>query len=213
MITQIPAGFLATRFPANRVFGLAILVSSSLNLLMPYFLKTNFSALVGIRIVQGLFDGISFPSVHGLWRYWAPPSERSRLATISFTGIYAGAIVGFPLSTYLINSVSWESSFYVYGSAGIVWFVFWFILSAPCPEKCLFISKNEIECIKQAIGAPKEETNTKKMPIGAILLSMPVWAIVVATFCRNWAFFTVTTYQSQFYAESFGLNIKDVSNF
>lgn len=214
MITQIPAGFLATRFPANRVFGLAILTSCSLNILLPFFAKTNFIALVVVRVIQGFFDGIAFPSVHGMWRYWAPPLERSRLATIAFTGIYAGAIVGFPFSNYLINCISWECSFYVYGCSGIVWSIIWFIISSPCPEKCWFISKTEIEYIKNCIGQPPNvEKNSKKIPICAIMLSIPVWAIIVATFCRNWSFFIVTTYQSQFFSESFGLDIKDVCNF
>lgn len=176
MLTQIPAGYLSTRFPANRVFGLAILASALLNFSIPLMTKTNFYGLVVLRIFQGLVDvslifdffvyfhllnililkfkGIAFPSVHGIWRYWAPPQERSRLATISFTGIYAGAIVGFPLSGYLINNVSWESSFYVYGAAGLIWFAAWFIVSAPTPAQCALITDEERIYIESSIDTP-----------------------------------------------------------
>jgi ACS family sodium-dependent inorganic phosphate cotransporter-like MFS transporter 6/7/8 len=41
--------------------------------------------------------------------------ERSRLATISFTGSYAGAVLGLPLSGIMTERISWESSFYFYG--------------------------------------------------------------------------------------------------
>jgi ACS family sodium-dependent inorganic phosphate cotransporter-like MFS transporter 6/7/8 len=30
--------------------------------------------------------GVTYPAAHGIWRWWAPPLERSTLATISFTG-------------------------------------------------------------------------------------------------------------------------------
>ncbi len=56
MLTQIPAGYLSSRFPANRVFGLAIFFSSALNFLIPFVIKTNFISLLVIRILQGLVD-------------------------------------------------------------------------------------------------------------------------------------------------------------
>ena len=33
-----------------------------------------------------LLQGVTYPAAHGIWRWWAPPLERSTLATISFTG-------------------------------------------------------------------------------------------------------------------------------
>lgn len=41
---------------------------------------------------------------------------------------------------------------------------------------------------------------------------MPVWAIIVANFCRNWAFFMVTTYQATFFVESFKFDLKESGN-
>ena len=56
MLTQIPAGYLASKFPANRVFGLAIFTSAILNFLIPFLINTNFIALLVIRVIQGLVD-------------------------------------------------------------------------------------------------------------------------------------------------------------
>lgn len=58
---------------------------------------------------------MTYPACHGIWRHWAPPTERSRLATISFTGSYAGAVLGLPLSGIMTERIGWESSFYFYG--------------------------------------------------------------------------------------------------
>ena len=33
-----------------------------------------------------VFKGVTYPACHGIWRHWAPPLERSKLATISFCG-------------------------------------------------------------------------------------------------------------------------------
>jgi ACS family sodium-dependent inorganic phosphate cotransporter-like MFS transporter 6/7/8 len=59
--------------------------------------------------------GVTYPACHGIWRHWAPPLERSTLATISFTGSYAGAVLGLPLSGLMTERINWQSSFYFYG--------------------------------------------------------------------------------------------------
>lgn len=61
-------------------------------------------------------QGVTYPACHGIWRHWAPPLERSRLATIALCGSYAGVVVGMPLSGTLIDWFSWEAPFYVYGN-------------------------------------------------------------------------------------------------
>ena len=32
-------------------------------------------------------QGVTFPAMHAIWAKWAPPAERSRLATISYAGM------------------------------------------------------------------------------------------------------------------------------
>jgi len=32
-------------------------------------------------------QGVTYPACHGIWRHWAPPIERSRLATLAFCGM------------------------------------------------------------------------------------------------------------------------------
>ncbi|KIH44709.1 hypothetical protein ANCDUO_25263, partial [Ancylostoma duodenale] len=94
LVTQIPAGFLAAKYPPNKLFGIAIGVASFLNILLPHGFNSKSDELVAvIQILQGLVQGVAFPSMHGVWRYWAPPLERSKLATTAFTGSYAGAVL------------------------------------------------------------------------------------------------------------------------
>ncbi|GFT05006.1 vesicular glutamate transporter 3, partial [Nephila pilipes] len=61
--------------------------------------------------------GVTYPACHGIWKFWAPPMERSRLATIAFCGSYAGAVVGMPLSGILTAYISWQACFYIYGES------------------------------------------------------------------------------------------------
>ncbi|KAI8494180.1 hypothetical protein Bbelb_279400 [Branchiostoma belcheri] len=115
IVTQIPGGYLATRFPANRIFGLAILSTASLNMLIPAAAKVHYGCVIAVRILQGLVEGVTYPAQHGIWSKWAPPLERSRLVTMSFCGSYAGAVVSMPLSGLLTDYAGWPCPFYVYG--------------------------------------------------------------------------------------------------
>ena len=52
IVTQLPGGFLASRFPANRLFGTAIFLSSCLNLLIPAATKLDPVCVIVVRVLQ-----------------------------------------------------------------------------------------------------------------------------------------------------------------
>jgi hypothetical protein len=56
LVTQIPGGFLAARYPANRVFGTAIAMSAFLNMLLPGAAKLHPGYVMFVRILQGLVE-------------------------------------------------------------------------------------------------------------------------------------------------------------
>lgn len=78
----------------------------------------EFTKTIDIVIVS---KGVTYPACHGIWRFWAPPLERSRLATIAFSGSYAGVVIGLPMSAVLSN-ISWQAPFYFYSSVGFIWY-------------------------------------------------------------------------------------------
>ena len=82
IITQIPGGFLAAKFSPTKLFGAAIACSSCLNMLLPTATEISPICVICVRVLQGLVEGVTYPSCHGIWRWWAPPLERSRLATL-----------------------------------------------------------------------------------------------------------------------------------
>lgn len=57
LISQIPGGFIANQYPANKVFGLSIVSSSCLNLLWPVVLTIlNGRMAICLRLLQGLVE-------------------------------------------------------------------------------------------------------------------------------------------------------------
>ncbi|XGW15818.1 hypothetical protein V3C99_001342 [Haemonchus contortus] len=211
LVTQIPAGFLAAKFPPNKLFGIAIGVASFLNLLLPTGFKSKNDTLVAIiQILQGLVQGVAYPSMHGVWRYWAPPLERSKLATTAFTGSYAGAVLGLPVSAFLVSYVGWSAPFYLYGIAGVIWSVFWFSLTFEKPAYHPTITQEEKKFIEDAIGHVSATHPTfHSIPWKAIVTSKPVWAIIVANFARSWTFYLLLQNQLTYMKEALDMNISD----
>lgn len=59
MITQIPGGAIATIFPANRLFGIAVGGSALCNLIVPIACRGSYGVVAFIRVLQGLVE-VSF---------------------------------------------------------------------------------------------------------------------------------------------------------
>ncbi|XP_023573300.1 vesicular glutamate transporter 3 [Octodon degus] len=152
IVTQIPGGFISNKFAANRVFGAAIFLTSTLNMFIPSAARVHYGCVMGVRILQGLVEGVTYPACHGMWSKWAPPLERSRLATTSFCGSYAGAVVAMPLAGVLVQYIGWPSVFYIYGMFGIVWYMFWLLQAYECPAAHPTISNEEKTYIETSIG-------------------------------------------------------------
>ncbi|ESO86939.1 hypothetical protein LOTGIDRAFT_128007 [Lottia gigantea] len=208
IITQIPGGYLASRLPANRLFGLAIGISSFLNLFLPAAAKVHYGMVITVRILQGLVEGVTYPATHGIWRHWAPPLERSKLATISFCGSYAGAVLGMPVSGVLTQYLGWQSGFYFFGALGLLWTVIWWFFSFERPSTHPTISEAEKIYIETSIG---ENTSVilkdVKTPWLKFFTSMPVYAIMVANFCRSWTFYLLIISQPTYFLKVFRFEV------
>nr|XP_030115969.3 vesicular glutamate transporter 1 [Taeniopygia guttata] len=211
IVTQIPGGFIAQKFAANRVFGLAIVSTSVLNMLIPSAARAHVGCVIAVRVMQGLVEGVTYPACHGIWSKWAPPLERSRLATTAFCGSYAGAVVAMPLAGVLVQYTGWSSVFYVYGSFGVLWYLFWVLVSYESPAQHPTISAEERKYIEESIG---ESAGSNPLllatPWRHFFTSMPVYAIIVANFCRSWTFYLLLISQPAYFEEVFGFEISKV---
>ncbi|XP_029504381.1 vesicular glutamate transporter 2.1-like [Oncorhynchus nerka] len=213
IVTQIPGGWICSRLAANRVFGLAIFLTSILNMLIPSAARVDYRCVICVRILQGLVEGVTYPACHGIWSKWAPPLERSRLATTSFCGSYAGAVIAMPLAGILVQYSGWSSVFYLYGCFGMFWYMFWILVSYESPEVHPTITAEERRYIEESIGEGQElfgPASKYKTPWRKFFTSMPVYAIIVANFCRSWTFYLLLISQPAYFEEVFGFEISKV---
>ena len=87
MISQIPAGMIASKYGGKYVLLIGIGCNALLTLMTPSIVEVlGAPALVVIRIVIGIAEGLLFPSCNTLLAAWAPVNERSRMSTLAFSG-------------------------------------------------------------------------------------------------------------------------------
>ena len=194
IMSQILGAVLAqTSIGAARLMGIAIFGTSVLTLATPVIAdKGGVVDLVVVRVLIGILQGVVIPAMHELWSHWAPPLERSKLVTISQSGLNTGAFVTMALCGLISQYLGWPWIFYLFGSSGILWFAFWTWLIYEDPSKDPNISIEEREYIPAAIGGIKR-VKFSEAPWKSILTSLPIWAAMMAHTVQNSGYYTMLT--------------------
>uniref|UniRef100_A0A5S6Q5R7 MFS domain-containing protein n=1 Tax=Trichuris muris TaxID=70415 RepID=A0A5S6Q5R7_TRIMR len=209
-ISVLPAGILAAKYSSVRLLGFGVGLLAALNLFLPWAFRFGLVAPVLIQFVQGIAQGLLYPCMLGIWSVWAPISEKTKLATTSVTGNYVGVFVGIPLSALLVSHFGWSAPFYVYGSCGLIWYVFWSLLAVSKPSEHPTLCDKEKELIlrgRQSSNCTNTLFKMRKVPWRAILSSPPVWALIVATFSRCWIMYTLINDQLSFMSDTLGFTM------
>ncbi|XP_066276385.1 vesicular glutamate transporter 1-like isoform X3 [Branchiostoma lanceolatum] len=212
LLTKVLGGYLAVRFPANRVFGASVLCSACLHMVVPVAADLHYGVLIFVRILQGLSEGMTFPSSYGVLSKWAPPLERSRLTSIMVTGQYAGILFGMPLSGVVTEYAGWPYPFYMYGAFGITWSVIWALCVWESPSKDPTVSEEECLFIEKSLGefyqSSNHQSTAQETPWKEILTSAPVYAILVTDTAFKWTLYLLLTNSPSYYMQAFDMQVE-----
>ncbi|HZM89143.1 MAG TPA: MFS transporter [Blastocatellia bacterium] len=87
-------------------------------------LSTKYSHLVLFRALEGFGEAFYFPASMSLISDYHGPGTRSRAMSIHQSSVYAGTIAGGSVAGVLGQHYGWRSSFYLFGSLGILLGIF-----------------------------------------------------------------------------------------
>lgn len=93
--------------------------------------------------------------------------------------------------------------------AGVLWCMVWWWLAYDTPESHRHIRESERKYIISAIQTQQTGTQYAPVPWGALATSAPLWAIIVAHMCNNWAFYTLLTGLSTYLHVALGVKTDD----
>jgi ACS family sodium-dependent inorganic phosphate cotransporter len=208
--TQLVGGWMADRFGGHRVLAAGVAIWSLATFVTPLAAGAAFSALVAARVLLGLGEGVNFPSIHSLTARWTLPSERARVLSVNYSGMYVGTVAALSASPLIITSLGWPALFYISGALGAAWVVVWMYMAADRPETSSRIGAAELELIMSLrTAAPR----AVRVPWAAIAREKAVWAIVVAHFCSNFGFNILLLWLPTYLHHTFGVPLEQVGGY
>ncbi|XP_047497040.1 sialin-like isoform X2 [Penaeus chinensis] len=199
-LTGVLGGRLAELYGTKLVLGGSVFLSSILTLLTPIAARTHYGALIALRAVMGLGQGVSYPSMHAMIARWVPPLEKPRFTAFVFLSSCLGIIVTMPMCGLIIDSLGWPYIFYVSGTLSLLWLGIWARFMYETPADHPRISKEERDYILEGI---KEGTAGKKM--GG---SLSFWAIIVCHVGNMFGWTLLATQLPTFMSSVLGFSIK-----
>lgn len=188
--TQAPGGFFSNKFGAKRMALIAIIGFTAIQIISPIIVtKLGMVAFCIARFVQGLFQGLLFPAVHGHLAKWTPKDEKTLLGALSHTGLDFGNVLAMG-ATGLIAASDWGWPGISYFGAifGFGWFVLFAIWGEESPETSKRITEEERHYI---ISSQKEDGTVSeklKAPYKAMFKSSAFWAFFFGKCSETWGY-------------------------
>ncbi|KAF7258575.1 hypothetical protein EG68_04235 [Paragonimus skrjabini miyazakii] len=116
-LMQLPAGWASQRIGGKWTFAAGVSFCGLVaGLTPPLVTAGGFTAFLLLRLSQGMFQGLCYPSIHRLAGSWFPPHEFACLCGIMHSGYIFGTVLALSCSGYLIKSDGlngWPLPFYV----------------------------------------------------------------------------------------------------
>ena len=189
--TQIIGGRLAERFGSKKVYGGALFLTGIVTFLLPAAAKLGSGVFIALRILQGVLEGASFPSLHALTARWIPPSKRNTFIAGSYFGSVFSKIITYPMCGALADEYGWESAFYVIGGITTIWFILWCIFVFDSPDLHPRISQKEKDFITNELKEIVNDKEVLPIPWKSILTSIPFIGLIITDFANGWGIITI----------------------
>jgi len=170
-------------------------VESVLAMLIPAAAHLHVGAVIALRSLAGVFDGVQCPAMISLVAGIAPPAERSRVVGFTMSGTSFGAIVGMLVAGFLCDHAGWPSVFYTFGLTGCAWTAAWVVVGRGSSTRRP--SSSSVQVLRRST------------PWRRILASRSVWACAVAYAANMWGFVTSLTCLPMYLSDIFGYSMTE----
>lgn len=188
--SQVPGGWAAQRIGGRRVLLLSFVLWS----LACAFIPLHPNLMVLARLLVGVAQGFIFPSIHTVLAQWVPPHERSRSVSLTTSGMYLGAALGTLVLPSIVKFRGPQSVFLTEAALGAMWSLLWFRYASDPPRsdhpKATAAGFGE-SLLPTKGGDQGTRADSPKIPWKRIMLSFPIWAIVVNNFTFHYALYVL----------------------
>ena len=197
---QIAGGWLGDRMGPRVTLGICALIVAA---------STIWTGLVGglaslflARLALGIGEGPAFPTATRALANWMRPDQRGFAQGITHAFSRFGNAITPPMIAALIVAFSWRVSFYVLGTASLLWAGLWWFYFRDDPRKHPGITAQDLEGLPPATVA----ATRKSVPWGPLLKR--VMPVTLTDFCYGWILWLYLNWLPSFFLHEYKLDLK-----
>ncbi|XP_057967321.1 probable anion transporter 6 [Malania oleifera] len=218
--SQVPGGWAAQKIGGRRILLLSFVLWSLICALVPLD-PNQVMTLVMARLLVGVAQGFIFPSIHTVLAQWVPVHEKSRSVSLTMSGMYLGAAAGMLVLPSLVKYGGPQSVFLAEAAFGALWCILWFKYACdpPSSEQPKATAAGFEESMLPIVGSHKMKVEnggnlvrTSKIPWKRILLSLPIWAIVVNNFTFHYALYVLMNWLPTYFEQGLQLSLHEMGS-
>jgi len=169
-------------------------------------------ALAASRLLLGVGEGGGFPAATRVVAEWFPVNERATAMGIINAGTAVGAVIAPPLIALVLTQVNWLGLapwrwvFFLTGALGLLWTIWWW-REYQTPDRHKKLSEAERLKIQDAGNSSAGEPQPK-ISLTNLLAHRETWAVVVAKFLSDGAWYFYLFWLPKYLFDAFQLDIK-----
>lgn len=145
-IFEIPTGILGDKLGPKKILTRIVIWWSLFTILTGF--SYTFTALLIIRFLFGVGEAGAYPNATVVISKWFPKGERGRAQSFIWIASRIGGALAPFLSVFIMNTFGWRWVFYIFGTLGIIWAIFWNYWFKDEPREMKGIKSKEIELIE-----------------------------------------------------------------
>jgi MFS family permease len=189
-ILQIPVGWFAERFGAQRILAAGLALWACATMLVG--VVHSFAALLALRLLLGIGESAGFPSVSKLLVSVVPVG---RLATANGIVAFAyqlGPAVGAYGGGLIMVHYGWRAAFWVFGGLSLLWLLPWSRVRLP----------------RESMPPERRDEPT----LGTILRQPSLWGTALGLFSTNYAFYFILSWLPYYVVRERGFSTGEMAS-
>lgn len=192
-LTQVISGYISDRIGGQKVLWISALGWSVTTFFMPEIIQsfstdqTSVLLIAVVRMINGAFQGMHFPSMISLISQRLHEAERASFFSLLTSGSALGTLLTGSLGSYLLENYNWMTVFRILGGMSLAWTTLLSYHILPFKERTI-----------------STKTNTSyTLPWLKLLSKPPFWSCVIGHACQNNCFFVLLSWMPTYFHDIF----------
>jgi ACS family glucarate transporter-like MFS transporter len=202
---EIPGGWLADRFGPRRILTGGVSWWSFFTAASGW--ARSLTSLVSYRFLFGLGQACCFPNLTRAFSNWFDREDRTRVQGLMWLAARWGGAFTPLLVVFTLDFMTWRQSFYLFGSLGVLWAMFfwrWF-RDHPADHHPADVEPRHFS----ESPLMTRERSRLHVPWQRLFSSRSVWLLCLQYACLSYGFWFYLTWLPTYIREQFGLEQAD----